>query len=301
VECFETLTGETVDVDKSAIAEALKRFAAAELKQAIPVEALVKAHQLPVLGPVQEYRESLASIEQGSPDDCVGTLVGSGSSLKESHDRLLNIAKSLDETGLAVIRQARAAADQMWPQLQSRGQVEYATPAADIATWLAAEDCFDDMPKIKSATNQVEQAYQGLYQQAHSDRTAQFATAVDKIKGRNEWSQVPENMREAVLSPLVARCCSELELPPGSMVCRRCKATVGQMESDLAALGGLFAQVVAHIQKLTTPPEVKVQRVRIADFFNDAMDDEDQVKQAIARLQDHLLKLLDEGVKIVVE
>jgi len=27
----------------------------------------------------------------------------------------------------------------------------------------------------------------------------------------------------------------------------------------------------------------------------------DQVKEAVARLQDHLLKLLDEGVKIVVE
>jgi hypothetical protein len=44
-----------------------------------------------------------------------------------------------------------------------------------------------------------------------------------------------------------------------------------------------------------------VKRVRIADFFNDAMDDEGQVKAAVARLQDHLLKLLDEGVKIVVE
>ena len=48
------------------------------------------------------------------------------------------------------------------------------------------------------------------------------------------------------------------------MVCRACKATISQMESDVAALGGLFAQ-------------------------------------AVARLQDHLLKLLDEGVKIVVE
>jgi ferritin len=41
--------------------------------------------------------------------------------------------------------------------------------------------------------------------------------------------------------------------------------------------------------------------VRIAEFFSDAMETEEQVKQAIARLQDHLLKLLDEGVKIVVE
>lgn len=301
VECFESLTGETVDVDKAAIAEALKRFAAEELKHVIPVEAQVQAHHLPVLGTVQEYRESLASIEQGTPDDCVSTLVGSGTSLKESHDRLLKIAKCLDEAGLAVIRQAWTAADQMWPQLQSRGQVEYATPAADIATSLAAEDCFEYMPKIKSATGEVEQAYHNLYQQTHTDRSEQFATAVEKIKGRSEWSQVPENMREAVLSPLVSRCCPELDLPQGAMVCRGCKATVSQMESDLAALGGLFAKVVTQIQKLTTPPDVKVKRVRIADFFNDAMDDEGQVKQAVARFQDHLLKLLEEGVRIVVE
>jgi hypothetical protein len=73
------------------------------------------------------------------------------------------------------------------------------------------------------------------------------------------------------------------------------------MESDLAALGGLFAQVVAQVQKLTTPPETKVQRVRVSEFFGGAMETEEQVRQAVARLQDHLLKLLDEKVKIVVE
>jgi hypothetical protein len=31
------------------------------------------------------------------------------------------------------------------------------------------------------------------------------------------------------------------------------------------------------------------------------METEEQVRQAVARLQDHLLKLLDEKVKIVVE
>jgi hypothetical protein len=74
-----------------------------------------------------------------------------------------------------------------------------------------------------------------------------------------------------------------------------------QMESDLAALGGLFAQVVAQVQKLTTPPDTKVKRVRVSEFFGGAMENEEQVRQAVAKLQDHLLKLLDEGVKIVVE
>jgi hypothetical protein len=124
---------------------------------------------------------------------------------------------------------------------------------------------------------------------------------LEKIKGRPEWSAVPESMRGPVLNPLVFRCCTDLDLPEGSLVCVRCRATLSQMESDLAALGGLFAQVITQIQKLITPSEVKVQRVRIAEFFSDAMETEEQVKQTIARLQDHLLKLLDEGVKIIVE
>ena len=57
VESYEDLTGETVDVDKNAIAEALKKFAAEEMKTVLPIEAQAKAHQLPVLGTLQDYRE----------------------------------------------------------------------------------------------------------------------------------------------------------------------------------------------------------------------------------------------------
>jgi hypothetical protein len=52
---------------------------------------------------------------------------------------------------------------------------------------------------------------------------------------------------------------------------------------------------------LTTPPEVKIERVRVSEYFSGSFESADQVKKAVARLQDHLLKLLDEGVKIVVE
>jgi hypothetical protein len=73
------------------------------------------------------------------------------------------------------------------------------------------------------------------------------------------------------------------------------------MESDVEALGGLFAKVVSEIQRLTTPPEVTIERVRVSEFFSGSFESADQIKEAVARLQDHLLKLLDEGVKIVME
>ena len=72
------------------------------------------------------------------------------------------------------------------------------------------------------------------------------------------------------------------------------------MESDLAALAGLKAQAVAQLVKLTTPKETKVVPVRLSEFFT-ALDSEESIRQGAERLLDHLLKLFEEGVKIVVE
>ncbi len=108
VESYEELTGDTVDMDKAAIADALKKFAGEEIKGVLPIQVQVKAYGIPILGTVADYRDSLAAIESGSPDDCVTILAGEGASLKEGQDRLRKIADCLDDKGLATIRNARA-------------------------------------------------------------------------------------------------------------------------------------------------------------------------------------------------
>ena len=132
VESYEDLTGETVDVDKAAIAEALKAFAAGEMKRVLPVEAQAKAHGVPVLGTVGDYRESLAAIESGSADDCVTILAGGGVSLKQGHDRVRKIADCLDEKGLATLRNARRAVGEVWNLLDPEARADL-QPKADVA------------------------------------------------------------------------------------------------------------------------------------------------------------------------
>jgi hypothetical protein len=301
VESFEDLTGETVDMDKAAIAEALKAFAAGEVKRVLPVEAQAKAHNVPVLGVVEDYRESLASIESGTPDDCVTILAGGGASLKQGHDRVRKIAECLDEKGLAVLRNARRAAGEVWPILEAQGQAELQPRVEELRGQLSSEALLDSLPAVRAASQEILAAYRTLYEGRHADRTERFRSAIEKVKGREEWTAVPEAMREPVLAPLRSRCCEEPRLADGSLACESCRAGLGQMESDVAAIGGLLAQAVAQVQKLVTPPEVKLKRVRVAEFFSDSLETEEQVRQAVESLQDHLLKLLGEGVKVVVE
>ena len=301
VQSYESLTGKTVDVEKNAIAAAAKTFAEEELKQVLPVEAQVRAHGLPIISAVEAYREELESITTGSADDCVSILAAGAVSLKEGRDRIRRIADALTEKGLGILQLARLAAGEMRFQLEAHGQAELAAKGKHVHDLIQSETFFEAMAEIESATKEVVAAYRDLYEKTHADRAAQYQEAIDKIKGRPEWQQVPESMREPVLYPLASRGCAAADFPQTSLACAACRASVKQMESDLEALGGLFAKVVSEIQRLTTPPEVKIKRVRVAEFLSGSFESPDQVKQAVARLQDHLLKLLDEGVKIVVE
>jgi hypothetical protein len=301
VENYEDLTGATVAMDKNAIADALKKFAAEDLKAVYPIEAVAKTHQLPVLGAVQDYKETLSAIDSGSADDCVNTLAGSGVSLKRAHERTRKVGECLTDKGLAALRLARLAVEQMGPQLEARGETALAEKVAELQGVLAAEDFFESFDRIETTANGVGSAYAGFYERTHAERAGQFRQAVEKVKGRPDWSAVPESMREPVLAQLASRSCAACDLLAGSLVCKSCRATLSQMESDLAAANGLAAQVAAQVQKLTTPPEVRVTRVRVAEFFTGALETDEQVKQAVVRLQEHLMKLLDEGAKIVIE
>ena len=115
---------------------------------------------------------------------------------------------------------------------------------------------------------------------------------------------MPENMREVVLSPLISRACDSLELKENSLRCAVCQASVREIESDLVALYGLKAQVIARVQELTAPSEeegVKTVRVRLVEFFVGPLDSKATVEEAIKNLREHLIKLSEEGVNIIVE
>ena len=301
VQSYEDLTGKTVDVEKNAIGVAAKQYAEAETKEVIPIIAEAKARYLPVLTIVEEYREALTNIQNGSADDCVNLLAGGATSLKEGRARIRKIAACLTEKGLATLQKARLAVSEMTRVFEEHGQDEIAAKGKELRDLLQSEVFFDSMAEIDKLAQAISTAYRELYKKTHTERAKQYQDSVEKIKGRSEWDQVPDTMQEPVLAPLTSRGCTENDFPETSLVCNACRAGVSQMESDIEALGGLFAKVVSEIQRLTTPPEVKIERVRVSEYLSGSFESPDQVKEAVARLQDYLLKLLDEGVKIVVE
>lgn len=301
VQSLEALTGKTVDVEKSAIATAAKQYVEAEINEVIPIIAKAEALNLPVVPVIKEYIETLTNIKKGSADDCVNLLVGSTAYIKESRKRMRKIAECLSEKGLRILQKARLAANEMVRQLETRGEAEISEKGKQLRELLQSETFFEHMTEIDAKAQEIVAAYRALYEEIHAERARQYQDAIERVKSRQEWEQVPESMCEPVLEPLVSRACAESDFLEMSLACSACHANINQMESDIAALSGFFAKVVSEIQRLITPQGVKVKRVRVSDFISGPFESADQVKEAVARLQEHLLKLLDEGVRIVVE
>ena len=299
---YEALTGEEVDVEETAIAQAFQRLARAELEALLPVQATVRAHRIPLTQVLDEYRTTLETILNSPSDDCVSMLAGEGASFQASREQVAAIRRATDETGLARLRRMRVAVNQMWPLLQAEGAGGGVGEFVDLIRQRLEEGTYYRSPsETDNAVRVVDVAYQDLYLGRHSPRYTAFNRAIHMVKSRTEWASVPDDMQEVLLKPLAGRV-HDLDLPEGALACRVCGASLPQMASDLVAVDGLLADVLFRVQELTAPEE-KVERVRLSDVAGagEALSTEDEVEALLERLRDHLLQLIKSGAKVVLE
>jgi len=300
VEHFEALTGGEVDVEEAAIATAVKKFADDELKLLLPLEATVQANDLPVLADLRDYKGNLDTIQGADSDDCVRILAGEGKSLKTSRDQVRKIRQALGGDGLAAIRKARAALGPMWAVLRTHpDSTALQDSASQLSAALTSVEFVDDLPKLARETQTIEQAYRALYECQHSQRAKVFTSAIDEVRGQPEWIALTEEVQEVLIAPLKTRA-DPTELANDALTCSTCGATLGQMESDIAALSGLKAAALRRLQELAAP-EQKVERVRLVDYFAGSITSDTAVDEALERLKADLYKFVAAGARIVLE
>ena len=299
---LEELTGEEVDIEEGAIAARFKKLAEEETKLLLPLAATVQANRLPAKEALEEYRQTLVGIQAAASDDCVRILAGEGKSFKESRDHTRQMRDAVDSGAVATMLQARLVLNEEWPVLERRG-MDLAEAVESLTSLIDSPNFYDRLDASSKLADQIATTYRTLYSALHQWRATSFSNAIEEIKGRPEWSLVPENTRDSVLSPLAVRACESLELADSSPRCDTCHSTVSEMESDIAALTGLKAQVVARVQELTTPQAegVRTERVKLAEFFVGPLDSQAAVEEAVRRLSEYLLKLAAEGVRIIAE
>jgi hypothetical protein len=304
---FEEITGKDVDIEEGAIASAFQRLASEDREQLLPLLARMKALHLPGVDSVEEHLHTLEGILEMPADDCVKTLGGEGRSYKESRIRIMRLQEATTEDNLNIVRKARVALDEEWPTLQARGANNaLAEQAKELREKIESPQFFEAIEAIRQAAHAIETEHRRLYKIAHTERTKLFTAAMDEIKGQPDWATVaqdpsiPQIEKDNVIASLQRRACSELKLVVGNPVCSNCRSSLNEIEADIAAVSGVRGAALQALARLAAPQQ-RVERVRLATFLGGRLQSPADIEAGIERLREHLLKLLAEGVRIVLE
>lgn len=296
---LEEITGREVDVEEAAIAQAFKKLAEAELAETMPLTALAGAHALPVHPLLKELEDTLRLILESVSDDCVRMLADQGSSLHTSIKYVRELRKALTPDAIAEVDVARRVLERIAPELDRR-RPELRESVEELAAAIGAEDLHRRIARITELTTALDAGYGELYAAAHAARDETYETALAAVRARPDWLSLSEDVAVPLLAPLSNRVCAGLDRKRGALVCASCRATVGQMESDVAAVFAVQQHVVEKIRQLITPEE-KIERVRVAEMVEGPVDSAESVEALIRALRERLLALIESGARVVVE
>jgi hypothetical protein len=301
---LEELTGEEVDVEESAIASAFKKLAAEEMEKVHPLKALAEAHGLPVLPLVRDFQQTLAGILSSSSDDCVRILTETGEQFQEQRERVRDIRSKLDDNALRLLREARRIVHDLGPKLAGHPLCEEIEGNIQmLEVLLASDEVVDQFEAVEGELEVIGKAYCQAYLAQFEARRDAYAKAIDEVRNRPEWSALDGDVGNTILAPLVGRLGLDDDQKRVAEGKSLGQATLGQMESDIAAVDGLQAAALARLQELAVKKSTAatVRRLRVADVFNRPIQSQEDLDMALRQLRDALQKLIDEGAAIILE
>lgn len=300
---YEELTGEEVDVEESAIAQAFQRLARTELADLLQLEATVRAYNIPLMPVLQEYRATLETILNSASDDCVNMLVSEGTTFQAARARIAAIRKATDKKGLERLQRLRTAVYQAWPLLQAAGRAGDLAGQVETVRRRLEDGSFYEVPtEMERILEALEASYYDLYKEQHDQRRDAFGRAMDEIKALPNWAELSPEIQASILKPFSERADHELSLLAGELSCTACHATLAEMAADLAAVEPLRSDAVLRVQQLTAPEE-RIERVRVAEVtgFGQPLSTAEDVEEMLEQLREHLLKLILAGIKVLLE
>ena len=307
VQQLEDLTGEEVDVEEGAIATAFKIVADAELEKLYPLKALAEAHRLPVVPLLVEYQQTLAGIQAAASDDCVRTLTETGAIFGQTREKVRKLREAISDKTLDALQQARTATEAVWQRLSAHcPSPEVAEAVRDLKELLVSDQFVETLDEVAIKTKTVLDAYKQAYRALFDRRAEAYQKAVEEIRNRPEWeplAQTNPDLAKLLLAPLVARVGTETDRGAVDSGEGLGKASLTEMESDLAAVEGLRSSALVKLQELSMGGETKapVRRIRMSEIFNRPIQTQEDLETAMGQLRNSLQKFIDEGAAIILE
>lgn len=290
------IEGVEVDIDEAKIVSAFKALAAKYYDDVLELRTRIRSYILPVGDVVDDYFDQLSSIKSSDPNDTFTLIDGYGTDLLTAHRKYLALKRKITKECLETVSRARKILHEVAPQIE----LPQISKALDET--LSSPTFYEQVDKITELSNKLVVAFRDEYEAVHQMRRDLYRQAIEEVTQDPDFAGLGEGDQEIVLSQLESVGCTDLRFSEEVWKCATCRASLGQMHADIAAVAGRTQEALAMVQELLVKdPEIKTQRLRLSASFPSRLDSRESVELAIEALREELLKLIDNGIVIIPE
>jgi len=299
-ENLETLTGDFVDLEETALVAEFRKIAREDLAIIREVLLKIRQNQLPGEEILSDFQSELEDVVGSAPEDCIKMLAGEGKTYRENRELLRRLETQLTPSNIKILLFGQNVLQKIWPLLKGlHHDDELAERAQSLQETLLSESFYDRIESVRLDAEAIFEHYQAIYQRRHQKRSEVMSEVLEKIKGHPDFTALSDIEQNKIINPVRHRRCRHLLLEPDG-ICQNCHASLQQLESDILTEGKLLSMAMKTIHDLTTEPE-KVVTIAVRNFLRGEYKSMDEINEAIDQLKDTLTKAFIEGKQVFIE
>ena len=300
-ENLQNIIGKEIDADINRISEEFKELLVNKKDDLLELKGTVNAYNLPAREFISEIFETILNQQKADSEDCVKFLASEGKEFENNLEKVEKIKSVASEYNLNKIRNAKEVLSRIVPDLIYffKDDESFKENIKILNESLESEDFYNRISDISKATEEIILIYNNIYKEKHKKRYELYTILREKIKGMEEWVNLPDETKHEIIKETESKCCKNVNFS-NLFICSECNSSVKEIELDINSLSIVENRTMERIFNFLGNVE-EIKRIKISEYFPKQINDIEEFKEKIEKFSKDIDSFLKEGIKVVID
>jgi hypothetical protein len=287
----EVFGKELAELGASVVATAIRSDVTESEGQIEEIVTTLRRNSLPGATLLESASGQMKSIRTGDDEQALSRFKTAYREIGEAIKRAAELEQALTLVALEDLHRARRALIELWPVLSKEPDVDdgLRDQAKALLALLSDQTFYRELPRIDEHAVAVQREYERRHEEAVEQRTEAYERALKRLRATRGWELLDPDRCSAIEGPLVERAsglgADELSIP--------------MLREQTNASEGLLKKAAEDALRLVDGG--RVVTVDVGAFFSGGIETEEQLQAALDGLKEHVLELIAEGKRALIQ
>ncbi len=302
-ENLQNIKGKEIDADINRISEELKELLVNKKDDMLELKGAVNAYNLPAKEFIGEIFDTILNLQKADSEDCVKILASEGKEFGDNLEKVEKIKLAVSDYNLDKLINAKKVLSQVVPDL-TYFFIDDESLKQNIKILnqsLQSEDFYNRISDISKKTEEIVSIYNDLYKEKHKKRYELYDRLKEKIKGMEDWANLPDETKNEVIKEIDSKCCENVNFNK-LFVCSKCNSNSREIELDINLLSVVENKAMGKVYDfIGESGNKKIERIRISEYFPRQMHSLDEFKEKMDKFSEDVNSFLKDGIEVIID